>query len=125
MEQTFGDFVRQKRHEKMIKLNAFAKQLGISNVYLSYIERKKRPAPSKAILQKIEAALHLSEDDAALMYSLAALSRSKSEFPSELIEYISRRPYVVETLHIAIENNAGEKEWAAFKRIIEMLHLST
>ena len=65
MEQTFGAFIRQKRLAKMIKLNTFASQIGISNVYLSYIETGKRPAPSNPIIEKIKQALNLNENETA------------------------------------------------------------
>lgn len=120
MKQTFGDFVRQKRLEKVIKLNAFASQIGISNVYLSYIERGSRPAPSKAILQRIERALQLSSDEAALMNSLAILSHNKHDFSEDLIEYINSRPYVIESLHMAMTINASEFEWASFQKMLNL-----
>ena len=118
MEQTFGAFIRHRRLESMIKLNVFASQIGISNVYLSYIETGKRPAPSKPILDNIAKALALSKDDTILMHSLAALSHHKNDFSADLIEYINSRPYVMETLHIAIERGAGEREWFAFRNMV-------
>lgn len=119
MKQTFGAFIRQKRLAKMIKLHVFASQIGISNVYLSYIETGKRPAPSRAILQRIKTALELSDDETALMYSLASISHNKHVFPDDMINYINNRPYVMKTMHIALEHNAGEEEWTTFRKIVE------
>ena len=120
MKQTFGEFVRKERLDRMIKLNAFAAQIGISNVYLSYIETGKRPAPSKPILQRIENALNLSGDEASLMYSLASTSHNKLDLSNDLIDYINSRPYVMKTLHVAYEHNAREDEWEAFQRMVEL-----
>ena len=120
MEQTFGAFIRQRRLESMIKLNVFASQIGISNVYLSYIETGKRPAPSKPILDNIAKALSLSKDDTILMHSLAALSHHKNDFSADLIEYINSRPYVMETLQLAITKNAAEDEWIAFSKLLNI-----
>ena len=120
MKQTFGDFVRQKRLERIIKLNAFASQIGISNVYLSYIERGSRPAPSKVILHRIETALQLSSDESELMYSLAELSHRQVDLPEGVWDYITSRPYVYETLLLAAKNNISEDQWAIFRKIIKI-----
>lgn len=120
MNQTFGDYIRQKRLYRMIKLNQFAKQIGISNVYLSYIESGKRPAPSKPILKKIVNALYLSEAEASQLYSLAALSHSHNDFPSELLDYVNARPYIIAALRLSMENNATEKDWEAFQKILNL-----
>lgn len=103
----------------MIKLNAFAHRIGISNVYLSYIETNKRPAPSMPILQNMEKALTLESEESALFYSLAVLSHSKSDFPSDILNYINSRPYVLQSLQKALEHNAGEEDWATFRQMLD------
>lgn len=120
MEQTFGAFIRQKRLAKMIKLNTFASQIGISNVYLSYIETGKRPAPSNPIIVKIKQALNLNENETATLYSLALLSHSKKGFPPDLLDYICSRPYIMDTLRLAVKNNADEALWSQFRKMISL-----
>ena len=88
MTQTFGGFIRQKRKEKMLRLNAFAKQIGISNVYLSYLESGKRPAPSQAILNRIAQVLALSPKEEAYMNYLATLSRSRFSIPENVMKFV-------------------------------------
>lgn len=119
MEQTFGAFIRQKRLAKMIKLHVFASQIGISNVYLSYIETGKRPAPSKPIMDNITKALTLSKDDIIRMHTLASLSHHKHDFSDDLIEYINSRPYVFEALQMAVKFDADEKDWLVFRRTLD------
>lgn len=120
MDQTFGGYIRQKRQERMLRLNAFAKQVGISNVYLSYIESGKRPAPSQPILLKISNVLKLSPEESDRMYALAELSRRQPGFPEEVWEYVAARPYVIDALRSAARNGIGEEEWAQFKRLISL-----
>ena len=111
MTQTFGSFIRQKRKEKMYRLNSFAKQVGISNVYLSYIESGKRPAPSRLIMQKMADVLELNAEEYANMKYLASLSRSRFSIPENVMKYLSDRPYVYKSLLLAAENELDEDAW--------------
>ena len=120
MKQEFGSFIREKRLYRMIKLNQFAKQVGISNVYLSYIESGKRPAPSTPILKNMVEVLNLNEEESSQFYSLAVLSRSHGDFPADLLDYISARPYIIEALRASMEINATEQDWAVFKRLLNL-----
>ena len=120
MNQTFGDYIRQKRLFRMIKLNQFAKQIGISNVYLSYIESGKRPAPSTPILNNIADVLNLSSSETTLLYSLAALSHNHGDFPQDLLDYINSRPYIIVALRKSMENNATEKDWLVFQKLLDL-----
>lgn len=119
MEQSFGAYLKEKRLEKQIRLNAFAKMVGISTVYASYIESGKRPAPSRKILQNIADTLSLSPEDFDKMLTLAELSRNKSSFPENIWNYISERPYVIETLRLAVKYDVSEDQWTTFKNLIE------
>ena len=49
---SFGESVRQRREELDISVRKMAKRLGMSAMYLSDIERGKRPAPSGNISGK-------------------------------------------------------------------------
>ena len=121
MEQTFGSFLREKRTERMIKLNTFASLVGISSVYQSYIETGKRPAPKEHILDKIAEVLALDKKEAETMYNLASLTHAKRSLPNDLGAYILERPYVAETLIIAKENDIPKEEWLDFKNKITLL----
>lgn len=121
MEQTFGSFLREKRTERMIKLNTFAALVGISGVYQSYIETGKRPAPREHILERIAKVLALDKYESETMYTLAALTHAKKSLPNDLGAYILERPYVAETLKIAKENDIPEEEWRDFKNKISLM----
>ena len=120
MKQTFGDFLRRERLNRMIKLNTFARMVGISSVYLSYIETGKRPAPSKPILEKIAKVLNLNDREIQTMNTLASLSRAKDSLPENLDSYILERPYITETLLTAKKNDTPEAEWVKFKNKIDL-----
>jgi transcriptional regulator with XRE-family HTH domain len=67
--RTLGEFIREQRSGSQISLRELAKQAGISNPYLSQIERGLRK-PSAEILQQIAKALRIS---AETMYVHAGL----------------------------------------------------
>ena len=114
MKQTFGSYIREKRIQKMIKLNAFAKMVGISPVYLSYLENGKRPAPSNRVLKMIINKLDLDIKEAERLLQLAAETHHHSTIPSDIIDYINNTKYVVEALRIAKEINVSETMWIDF-----------
>lgn len=59
--RTLGEFIREQRSGSQISLRQLAKQAGISNPYLSQIERGLR-RPSAEILQQIAKALRISAE---------------------------------------------------------------
>ena len=62
MEQTFGSFVREKRQSIGLSLRTLAAKLDLSPVYLSNIENDRRPAPTRAYLERLEQELHALTD---------------------------------------------------------------
>src|SRR5882672_1621933 len=70
---SIGDYIRQQREQAKISLRQLADQAGVSNPYLSQIERGLRK-PSAEILQQIASALRVSTP---LMYLRAGLLDAK------------------------------------------------
>ena len=58
---TIGDYIRQQREQAKISLRQLADQAGVSNPYLSQIERGLRK-PSAEILQQIARGLRISAE---------------------------------------------------------------
>src|SRR5579863_10726945 len=58
---TIGDYIRQQREQAKISLRQLADQAGVSNPYLSQIERGLRK-PSADILQQIAKGLRISAE---------------------------------------------------------------
>ena len=58
---SIGDYIRQQREQAKISLRQLAEQAGVSNPYLSQIERGLRK-PSAEILQQIAKGLRISAE---------------------------------------------------------------
>src|SRR3974390_299789 len=58
---TIGDYIRQQREQAKISLRQLAQQAGVSNPYLSQVERGLR-RPSADILQQIAKGLRISAE---------------------------------------------------------------
>jgi transcriptional regulator with XRE-family HTH domain len=56
-----GDYIREQRHVAQVSMRQLAKAAGVSNPYLSQIERGLRK-PSAEILQQIAKALRISAE---------------------------------------------------------------
>jgi transcriptional regulator with XRE-family HTH domain len=56
-----GDYIREQRHQAQVSLRQLAKLAGVSNPYLSQIERGLRK-PSAEILQQIAKGLRISAE---------------------------------------------------------------
>jgi transcriptional regulator with XRE-family HTH domain len=75
-----GDFIRQQRERANLSLRRLADSAGISNPYLSQIERGIRK-PSAEILKRLSRALEVSANS---MYSKAGLFDEEFDSPSVL-----------------------------------------
>ena len=81
-----GGFIREQRHHDRISLRKLSELAGISNPYLSQIERGLRK-PSAEILQSIARGLQIS---AETLYVRAGILDEHEE--ADLAEHISRDP---------------------------------
>lgn len=59
--ETLGDYLRQQRESAELSLRQLAEQAGVSNPYLSQIERGLR-RPSAQVLQQLAKALRISAE---------------------------------------------------------------
>jgi transcriptional regulator with XRE-family HTH domain len=78
-----GDFIRRQRELSAVSMRQFAGLVGISNPYLSQIERGLR-APSEQVLQAIADALEMSAD---ALYDQAGVPR-EADAPAKVIQAI-------------------------------------
>lgn len=113
MEQTFGSFVREKRQSIGLSLRTLAAKLDLSPVYLSNIENDRRPAPTRAYLERLEQELHLSKVETEQMLDLAAKSQN-NRVSADLPDYIMDREIVRAALRTAREADATDQEWQDF-----------
>jgi transcriptional regulator with XRE-family HTH domain len=82
-----GEFIREQRNLGQLSLRKLAEQAGVSNPYLSQIERGLR-RPSAEILRQIANALKISSEE---LYVRAGILDERDERP-DLIREIRREP---------------------------------
>ncbi|MFP3913732.1 MAG: helix-turn-helix domain-containing protein [Actinomycetota bacterium] len=107
-----GDYIRQQRQRANLSLRRLADRAGISNPYLSQIERGIR-RPSAQILKQLSRALSIS---AETMYSRAGLIEDGGD-PPTVVEAIEsdqrlspRHKQVLLDLYRALIDNTPQKE---------------
>jgi transcriptional regulator with XRE-family HTH domain len=91
LPRDIGGFIRDLRHNAKISLRQLAEQAGVSNPYLSQIERGLRK-PSAEILQQIAGALQIS---AETLYVRAGILEERPG-DHDLVGEIHRDPYLSE-----------------------------
>jgi transcriptional regulator with XRE-family HTH domain len=82
-----GEFIRRQRELSEVSMRQFAELVGISNPYLSQIERGLR-APSEQVVQAIADALKVSADT---LYEQAGVPR-EMDGPSRVIAAVREDP---------------------------------
>jgi transcriptional regulator with XRE-family HTH domain len=85
-----GEYIREQRRTAQISLRQLARQAGVSNPYLSQIERGLRK-PSAEILQQIAKALRISAE--ALYVQAGILEEHEG---TELAQALLRDPHLTE-----------------------------
>ena len=113
MEQTFGSFLREKRIARGLTLRGMAAKLDLSPVYMSNIENDRRPAPTRAYLERLEQELHLNKAETEQMLDLAAKSQN-NRVSADLPDYIMDREIVRAALRTAREADTTDQEWQDF-----------
>lgn len=108
-----GEFIREQRHVGHLSLRKLSEMAGISNPYLSQIERGLRK-PSAEILQQIARALEISSET---LYVRAGILEPTDGHP-DLVAEIRRDPWLNEeqkkTLVQIYESFRAERKAAGF-----------
>jgi transcriptional regulator with XRE-family HTH domain len=79
-----GSYIREQRHSAQISMRQLAKLAGVSNPYLSQIERGVRK-PSAEILQQIAKGLRISAEALYIQAGILDERDSDSEVPAALL----------------------------------------
>jgi transcriptional regulator with XRE-family HTH domain len=109
--QAFGAFLKKKRNERTITLRALAEMIGIGYGYYSDLESGRRTPIEKEFLDRIIAALQLSEKDSQQLYDLAGKAREAP--PPDLTHYINNTNKARIALRVAKEK-ATDEDWQKF-----------
>jgi transcriptional regulator with XRE-family HTH domain len=86
---SLGDYIRRQREVSELSMRQFAELVGISNPYLSQIERGLR-APSDQVVRSIAEALQVSADT---LYEQAGVPREE-DGPSAVVTAIRADPHL-------------------------------
>src|SRR5690606_18881293 len=90
--RSIGEYIRQQRQQAKISLRQVAAQAGVSNPYLSQIERGLRK-PSAEILNQIAKALRIS---AHALYVQAGLIDEREQDDSDVLNALRADPTLTE-----------------------------
>jgi transcriptional regulator with XRE-family HTH domain len=112
----FSRFIREKRQNRHITLSELAEKSGISTGYYNDIESGRRNPPNKETLDKMIAALNLSDEDRITFYDLAG--KARSEAPLDLPDYINENEKVRVALRLA-KNSGNAQVWDRFVDFLE------
>ena len=110
--QNFGEFLQRKRTEKQITLRKMAEMIGITEHYLTDIEKDRRNPPEMEKLELISQILMLNDEDKTTMYDLAG--KKRNSVAPDLPDYIMEHDYVSAALRTARDLDASEADWLKF-----------
>jgi len=119
--KTFGESLRKRREQLNISLRQMAKQLNMSPVYLSDIERGNRPAPSGCVsgidyMSKLVNALQLNSYQQKTFKIMAQFScMSNTRF---IDNYFINNPNALKFLMKAIQENWTNDQWEKIYKLI-------
>jgi transcriptional regulator with XRE-family HTH domain len=121
-----GDYIREQRHAAQVSMRQLAKAAGVSNPYLSQIERGLRK-PSAEILQQIAKALRISAEQlyvqagildervgddtvTAALLADAGLTERQKQVLLEIYESFRRENAARETADLALDTDTSSEE---------------
>ena len=117
-KSTFGKCIRKQREEQGISVRSLAKNLNISPIYLSDIERGNRYAPVKNnILNGMIEYLNIPEEEVNSFYDMAYATRGYSEYSKYIIENKEARIF----LRKVIESDLSSLEWDFINEVLDNL----
>ena len=113
----YGRFLRSKRvsDSRELTLREIAEELGVSISFASDVEQGRRLPYDEEKTQKLIKFLHLSEEDVATMYDLAA--REDSRMPRDLDEimmYSDSGEMARFALRMTKKGVINEDDWSRF-----------
>ena len=114
--QALGAFLKEKRNERLVTLRAMAEKIDIGYGYYSDLESGRRTPVSLEFLNKIIAALHLSDGDSKTLYDLAG--KAREALPPDLTGYLNNTSKARIALRVA-KDKATDEDWERFTEYLE------
>ena len=109
---TLGQFIINKRKERDLSVIDLAIGLSISTEHMCDYEKDRKPLFNYVILDKIKMRLSLSEEEAKLMYDLAAMSKYTAN--TDLSQLIMDNELVRVALRTAKRKRIPDEKWKKF-----------
>ena len=111
MVRDLGDFIREQRRGAQISIRQLARLAGVSNPYLSQIERGLR-RPSAEILQQLAKALHISAEALYVQAGILDEHHGDTDVPGAIVrdlEITERQKQVLLEIYSSFrtENSGG------------------
>ena len=113
---TFGEYITQKRKQRMLPASQVCEEVGISMSYYCDIEKGRRMPPDRETLAKMARALLLNKGETAMFYDYAG--KARSEAPPDLPDYINEFEVVRTALRLAKDKGSAE-DWCSFIQALE------
>ncbi|MDL2234683.1 helix-turn-helix domain-containing protein [Christensenellaceae bacterium OttesenSCG-928-L17] len=111
VEVSFCQYLKEKRRQREITVRDMAERSGVSAGYYSDFESGRRNPPDREILDRMAAALNLSEEERLTLYDLAG--KARAEAPPDLPEYINEHEKVRVALRLA-KDSGDARVWDRF-----------
>ena len=115
-KQILGAYIKEKRNSRGITVRAFAEMINMGCGLYSDLESGRRCPADLETLERIIAALRLSEDDSKKLYDLAGKAREAA--PPDLTSYINTTERARVALRVAKEK-ATDDDWEQFTKYLE------
>ena len=115
-QNLFGNALNEYRLKKGLSLREMSTTLDISHVYLRNIELGRKSPPGDNLLIKISQVLQLNNQEKALFFDLAALTKEvrnpKNHYlPADISSYLSSMPSATRLIRKANELNLKSDFW--------------
>ena len=115
-EMSFGEYIKAMRTADDRSLRQTAIAIGVTPQYFSDVEKRNRSGFTPERLESLKSYLHLTKEQAEIMYNKAAEARRSSDImvPQDFSGYIVDRDYVMAALRTAQTLGAGKDDWQKF-----------
>ena len=110
-DNEFGIYLRKLRSTRQppVTQETLAIAVGRNKMTISQFEQGKNAPPRGELLDKIIAALKLSDDEEKQLRFLAAEQRKT--VPGDIEDYFFKNPVICKAIRAAQKSNAGDAEW--------------